>query len=152
MSRFEDLLEILQRHLPRAADGGPVTITSERVEVREPGVSVGDLARLLADLAQDEAVLPDDLPLADLTLASLTLTRGVAGTAFAFTLSCTGATLTDIDTAIETCPVFVVLVDHDVFKSVPLDERATKAVYDTRGIWPDQPRPRKADPLLRSVA
>jgi UDP-N-acetyl-D-mannosaminuronic acid dehydrogenase len=51
----------------------------------------------------------------------------------------TGAQLTDIDTAIETCPVFVVLVDHDVFKSVPLDERADKLVYDTRGIWPDQP-------------
>jgi UDP-N-acetyl-D-mannosaminuronic acid dehydrogenase len=34
----------------------------------------------------------------------------------------------------------IVLVDHDVFKSVPLDERADKHVYDTRGIWPDQPR------------
>jgi UDP-N-acetyl-D-mannosaminuronic acid dehydrogenase len=32
-----------------------------------------------------------------------------------------------------------VLVDHDVFKSVPLAERAGKIVYDTRGIWPDQP-------------
>jgi UDP-N-acetyl-D-mannosaminuronic acid dehydrogenase len=27
-----------------------------------------------------------------------------------------------------------------MFKSVPLDERAGKAVYDTRGIWPDQPK------------
>lgn len=54
----------------------------------------------------------------------------------------TGATLTDIDSALESCPVFIVLVDHDVFKSVPLDERAGKAVYDTRGIWPDQPRRR----------
>jgi UDP-N-acetyl-D-mannosaminuronic acid dehydrogenase len=52
----------------------------------------------------------------------------------------TSARLTDIDTAIETCPIMVVLVDHDVFKSVPLDERANKIVYDTRGIWPDQPR------------
>lgn len=51
----------------------------------------------------------------------------------------TGAALIDIDDAIEQCPVFVVLVDHDVFKSVPLDERADKAVYDTRGMWPDQP-------------
>jgi len=51
----------------------------------------------------------------------------------------TGAHLTDIDTAIETCPIMVVLVDHDIFKSVPLDERADKIVYDTRGIWPDQP-------------
>ncbi|MDB5706252.1 MAG: UDP-N-acetyl-D-mannosaminuronic acid dehydrogenase [Sphingomonas bacterium] len=52
----------------------------------------------------------------------------------------TGARLTDIDAAIETCPIMVVLVDHDIFKSVPLDERADKIVYDTRGIWPDQPR------------
>ena len=53
----------------------------------------------------------------------------------------TGATLIDLDDAIERCPVMIVLVDHEVFKSVPLDERATKAVYDTRGIWPDQPAP-----------
>ena len=52
----------------------------------------------------------------------------------------TGAALIDIDTAIETCPIMIVLVDHDVFKSVPLDERASKRIYDTRGIWPDQPR------------
>jgi UDP-N-acetyl-D-mannosaminuronic acid dehydrogenase len=52
----------------------------------------------------------------------------------------TSATLTDIDTALARCPVFIVLVDHDIFKSVPLDERADKQVYDTRGIWPDQPR------------
>ncbi|MBX9860448.1 MAG: UDP-N-acetyl-D-mannosamine dehydrogenase [Sphingomonas sp.] len=53
----------------------------------------------------------------------------------------TDATLIDLDDAIERCPVMIVLVDHELFKSVPLDERATKAVYDTRGIWPDQPAP-----------
>ena len=53
----------------------------------------------------------------------------------------TGATLIDLDDAIERCPVMIVLVDHELFKSVPLDERLTKAVYDTRGIWPDQPAP-----------
>ncbi len=52
----------------------------------------------------------------------------------------TGAGLIDIDSAIESCGIFIALVDHDVFKSVPLDERADKMVYDTRGIWPDQPR------------
>ena len=52
----------------------------------------------------------------------------------------TGASLTDIDTALEECAAIVVLVDHDIFKSIPLEERATKAVFDTRGIWPDQPR------------
>jgi UDP-N-acetyl-D-mannosaminuronic acid dehydrogenase len=35
--------------------------------------------------------------------------------------------------------VLIVLVDHDIFRVVPLAERASKLVYDTRGIWPDQP-------------
>ena len=61
-------------------------------------------------------------------------------------LAKTGATLIDIDTAIERCPLMIVLVDHDVFRSVPLEERASKQVLDTRGIWPDQPAPR-ATPL-----
>lgn len=51
-----------------------------------------------------------------------------------------GAELIDLDTALERCGVLIVLVDHDIFKSVPADERQSKAVYDTRGIWPDQPR------------
>ena len=36
--------------------------------------------------------------------------------------------------------VLVVLVDHDVFRVVPPEERAGAAVYDTRGIWPDASR------------
>jgi UDP-N-acetyl-D-mannosaminuronic acid dehydrogenase len=67
-------------------------------------------------------------------------------------LAATGATLIDIDTAIETCPVFIVLVDHEVFKSIPLGERADKYVYDTRGIWPDQPAAREENPPLRLTA
>jgi UDP-N-acetyl-D-mannosaminuronic acid dehydrogenase len=51
----------------------------------------------------------------------------------------TGAVHIDIDTALESCDVLIVLVDHDVFRVVPLAERAGKVVYDTRGIWPDQP-------------
>jgi UDP-N-acetyl-D-mannosaminuronic acid dehydrogenase len=51
----------------------------------------------------------------------------------------TGAELIDIDTALESCAVLIVLVDHDAFKAVPLAERAGHAVYDTRGIWLDQP-------------
>ncbi len=51
-----------------------------------------------------------------------------------------GAALIDVDSAIERCAIMVVLVDHDVFKSVPREERHDKAVLDTRGIWPDQPR------------
>jgi UDP-N-acetyl-D-mannosaminuronic acid dehydrogenase len=61
----------------------------------------------------------------------------------------TNAELIDIDDAIERCGVFVVLVDHDVFKSVPLDERIDKAVYDSRGIWPDQPHPALPEPLRK---
>ena len=52
----------------------------------------------------------------------------------------TGASLIDLDTALEDSDILVVLVDHDVFRHVPLAERAGKIVYDTRGIWPDQPR------------
>ncbi|HEX7872236.1 MAG TPA: UDP-N-acetyl-D-mannosamine dehydrogenase [Sphingobium sp.] len=62
----------------------------------------------------------------------------------------TAAELIDIDDAIERCGVFVVLVDHDVFKSVPLDERIDKAVYDSRGIWPDQPHPLTPQPLRKA--
>jgi UDP-N-acetyl-D-mannosaminuronic acid dehydrogenase len=56
----------------------------------------------------------------------------------------TGAALIDIDTALEDCDLLIVLVDHDVFRAVPLAERADKVVYDTRGIWPDQPKPVEA--------
>jgi UDP-N-acetyl-D-mannosaminuronic acid dehydrogenase len=47
----------------------------------------------------------------------------------------TGATLTDIDSALMDCDVMIVLVDHDIFKSVPPEERESKIIYDTRGIW-----------------
>ena len=53
----------------------------------------------------------------------------------------TSATLIDIDTALETSDILIVLVDHDQFRAVPLAERASKLVYDTRGIWLDQPKP-----------
>ena len=52
----------------------------------------------------------------------------------------TGVSHIDVDEALETCDILIVLVDHDVFRVVPLAERAEKLVYDTRGIWPDQPR------------
>ncbi|MEG3179133.1 UDP-N-acetyl-D-mannosamine dehydrogenase [Sphingomonas sp. LT1P40] len=65
------------------------------------------------------------------------------------TLADTGAVLTDIDTALETCPIMIVLVDHDVFRSVPLAERTDKIIYDTRGIWPDQPARGDAPGALR---
>jgi len=53
----------------------------------------------------------------------------------------TPAQLIDIDSALEEADILIVLVDHDAFKAVPLAERAHKLVYDTRGIWLDQPRP-----------
>lgn len=64
-----------------------------------------------------------------------------------------GATLIDVDAAIEDCPIFIVLVDHEIFKSIPLDERADKRVYDTRGIWTDQPGVAGSAPTtIRQVA
>ena len=54
----------------------------------------------------------------------------------------TGATLVNLDDALESSTIFIVLVDHDLFRSVPLEERITKTVLDTRGIWPDQPPPK----------
>jgi UDP-N-acetyl-D-mannosaminuronic acid dehydrogenase len=59
----------------------------------------------------------------------------------------TGAALIDIDTAIETCPLMIVLVDHELFRSIPLEERRGKTVLDTRGLWPDQPAPNVGAPL-----
>ena len=58
----------------------------------------------------------------------------------------TEAELIDIDTALEEAGVLIVLVDHDQFRAVPLAERADKLVYDTRGIWLDQPRPVVSEP------
>lgn len=60
----------------------------------------------------------------------------------------TGAVQCDIDTALEECDILIVLVDHDIFKSVPLAERANKQVYDTRGIWPDQPSAGEEAPIV----
>lgn len=62
-----------------------------------------------------------------------------------------GAELVDLDDALAECDVMVVLVDHDVFKSVPLEERSGKIVYDTRGLWPDQGWP-TAPSAPRAVA
>jgi UDP-N-acetyl-D-mannosaminuronic acid dehydrogenase len=59
----------------------------------------------------------------------------------------TGAELIELDEALESCDIFIVLVDHDIFKSVPVTERLNKIVYDTRGIWPDQPRAPAAPPV-----
>ncbi|MED5547352.1 MAG: UDP-N-acetyl-D-mannosamine dehydrogenase [Pseudomonadota bacterium] len=64
----------------------------------------------------------------------------------------TGVAQIDIDEALETCDIFIVLVDHDVFKVVPLAERAEKLVYDTRGIWPDQPRAVREDAARLKLA
>lgn len=47
----------------------------------------------------------------------------------------TGAQLIDIDTALEECGILIALVDHDVFKAIPPEERAAEAIYDTRGFW-----------------
>ena len=53
----------------------------------------------------------------------------------------TGAALIDLDTALSDCALMIVLVDHDIFRAVPWEERRGKTVLDTRGIWPEQPHP-----------
>ena len=61
----------------------------------------------------------------------------------------TGASLIDLDTALEKCGVLIVLVDHDIFRVVPPEERAGAVVYDTRGIWPDAGKVERGAPGLR---
>lgn len=62
-----------------------------------------------------------------------------------------GARLIDIDSALADCPIMIVLVDHDIFRSVPAEERADKYVLDTRGIWGDA-IPGKSLPAIRRHA
>ena len=45
----------------------------------------------------------------------------------------------------------IVLVDHDLFKSIPLEERCDKIVYDTRGLWLDQPGGSNGNRLHRAA-
>ena len=47
----------------------------------------------------------------------------------------TNAELVDIDEALEDCGILLLLVDHDVFKAIPPEERGDAVVYDTRGVW-----------------
>ena len=63
----------------------------------------------------------------------------------------TGAELVDIDSALEECGILIVLVDHDVFRVVPAEERADALLYDTRGIWNDTARPARRTQLLVSA-
>jgi UDP-N-acetyl-D-mannosaminuronic acid dehydrogenase len=50
-----------------------------------------------------------------------------------------GAEFMDVDEAMRTCEIAILLVDHDEFKMVPLAERRHLDVIDTRGIWQDMP-------------
>ncbi len=47
----------------------------------------------------------------------------------------TGAQLTTLDAALAECDVLILLVDHDAFKAVTVEQRAGKLIYDCRGIW-----------------
>ena len=62
----------------------------------------------------------------------------------------TGATQLTLEQALATCGVLVVLVDHSEFRRLPLEARAEKVVYDTRGIWPDQPPVAAAEELRKA--
>ena len=101
------------------AGQGALGCTAELAEVSDI------LAAPVAKALLGKAALPDDHP-------NCTGGVGLLGTA-------------PSQTALEDCDILIVLVDHDIFRVVPLAERATKLVYDTRGIWPDQPRPDAQD-------
>jgi hypothetical protein len=81
IDEFTRVRDALQRHLPRAATGSVVTLDEEGLAVAEPGVSLGDLARLVADLTHGQLGLPEGLPAADIRLKSLALVRGPSGQA-----------------------------------------------------------------------
>ncbi len=63
----------------------------------------------------------------------------------------TGAELTDLDSALSGCDLLIVLVDHELFKSIPIEERSDKIVYDTRGLWLDQPSGAAGNRLHRAA-
>ena len=62
-----------------------------------------------------------------------------------------GAELIDLDSALASCDLLIVLVDHDLFKSIPIEERGDKIVYDTRGLWLDQPGGANGNRLHRAA-
>ena len=45
----------------------------------------------------------------------------------------------NIEEALRSCEIAILLVDHDEFKMIPLAERRHLDVIDTRGIWQDMP-------------
>lgn len=47
----------------------------------------------------------------------------------------TGARLTAFDTALESCDIIILLVDHKAFSDVTANQLVGKQVYDTRGQW-----------------
>ena len=49
----------------------------------------------------------------------------------------TGAQLTELDQALKTCEVAILLVGHDQFKMIPLADRRHLSAIDMPGIWQD---------------
>jgi UDP-N-acetyl-D-mannosaminuronic acid dehydrogenase len=45
----------------------------------------------------------------------------------------------NVEEALRTCEIAILLVDHDEFKMIPLSERRHLDVIDTRGVWQDMP-------------
>jgi UDP-N-acetyl-D-mannosaminuronic acid dehydrogenase len=46
-----------------------------------------------------------------------------------------GVNRIDLETALETCGVLLLLVDHDEFRTLSPSELGSATVYDTRGVW-----------------
>ena len=99
MDDFAAIRATLLEHLPQFPTGGIVSVSEEGLEVIEPGVSIGDLSRLLADLTGSTDFLPEKLPVSDIRLKSLQLTRRAGGGAdLNFSLLWDNASLAVADT------------------------------------------------------
>lgn len=87
MDTFEYIRDALIKHLPRATADGPIRFSTDLVEVIDPGISLRDCSALLAELTGQQDFLPDDLRLANLKLASLSLKHSIFETAFEFRIT-----------------------------------------------------------------
>ena len=72
-ANFTRLKDALLKHLPRPLADGPVIISAHRLQVLGEGVSVRDIALMIADLTGEKDFLPEDLPINDLRLYDLDL-------------------------------------------------------------------------------
>lgn len=75
MQDFDTISAALLKHLPRPHVGSLFKVSLDEISIAAPGISVGDIAALLAELTGEAGFLPDDMPINDLRLETLHLQR-----------------------------------------------------------------------------